>query len=75
VCSTPAPRPDPIYPLKRDASPIFRAQGCRLRLSNEGLNNACDKTAGMGIVNMNTLTSKPLKNVQGVREVLVSRDS
>jgi len=66
----------PFLVLERDASPIVRAQGYRLRLSNEGLDaiemalapdkfnkfyDAAGKTGGAGLVNLNPFTGEPLE--------------
>ncbi|KAL1599534.1 hypothetical protein SLS60_007337 [Paraconiothyrium brasiliense] len=65
----------PFIVYERDASPIFRAQGYRLRLSNEGLNAiekalppekwnkfwaTCGKTGGAGLISLDPITNETI---------------
>ncbi|KAK5625080.1 hypothetical protein RRF57_000796 [Xylaria bambusicola] len=67
----------PLRIFERDASITFRAQGYRLRLSNEGLDaieavlgpdafqrfwDVCGKTGGMGFSSINAITGEPLND-------------
>ncbi|KAF9077464.1 hypothetical protein BDP27DRAFT_1311084 [Rhodocollybia butyracea] len=67
----------PFRIFEKDASIIFRAQGYRLRLSNEGLDaieaalgpegfqkfwDACGKTGGVGFTTIDALTADPFED-------------